>query len=54
LIVEDHEMLAQTLALALSARGFDCTVAQLTGPETVLDHGGAARCGPGAAGPERR
>lgn len=30
-------MLAQTLALALSARGFDCTVAQLTGPETVLD-----------------
>lgn len=36
-------MLAQTLALALSARGFDCTVAQLTGPETVLDQ--AARLG---------
>lgn len=44
LVVEDHEMLAQTLALALSARGFDCTVAQLTSPETVLDQ--AARLRP--------
>lgn len=30
-IVEDHEMLAQTLALALSAKGFDCTIADLSG-----------------------
>jgi DNA-binding NarL/FixJ family response regulator len=36
LVVEDHELLAQTLALALSQRGFDCAAAQLTGPVGVL------------------
>ncbi|MGH7723504.1 MAG: response regulator [Candidatus Dormibacteria bacterium] len=44
LVVEDHEMLAETLVLGLFARGFDCTVAQLTGPETVLTQ--AARLRP--------
>jgi DNA-binding NarL/FixJ family response regulator len=37
LIVEDHELLAEALALALSDRGFDCTVAQLSNPLTVLE-----------------
>ncbi len=35
-IVEDHEMLAQALALSLSARGFECAVADLTLPEGVV------------------
>jgi DNA-binding NarL/FixJ family response regulator len=37
LIVEDHEMLAEALSLALSARDFECTVADLDGPESVLE-----------------
>jgi two-component system nitrate/nitrite response regulator NarL len=43
LIVEDHEMLAQTLALALSPR-FRCAVADLDGVEGVI--GEAARLRP--------
>ncbi|MHB8313531.1 MAG: response regulator [Candidatus Dormibacteria bacterium] len=43
LIVEDHELLAEALALALSGRGFDCTVAQLGGPVTVLEQAAQLR-----------
>jgi DNA-binding NarL/FixJ family response regulator len=43
LVVEDHEMLAQALALALSSRRFECTVAHLTGLETVLDQAAQLR-----------
>lgn len=43
LIVEDHTMLAHTLALALSDR-FTCCVASMTGRETVLEQ--AARLRP--------
>ncbi len=37
LIVENHEMLAEALHLALSARGYSCRVAQLSGREAVLE-----------------
>jgi DNA-binding NarL/FixJ family response regulator len=36
LIVEDHAMLAEALALGLAARGHSCRVAELDGPESVL------------------
>lgn len=44
-IVEDHEMLAQTLALALGAKGFECATADLGGPERIFEQ--AARIRPG-------
>ena len=43
LIVEDHELLAEALVLALSARGFDGTVARLSGPVTVLEQAAQLR-----------
>lgn len=43
LIVEDHEMLAEALVLALSDRGFDCAVAQLTSAVTVLEQAAQLR-----------
>ncbi|HXZ99053.1 MAG TPA: response regulator transcription factor [Candidatus Binatia bacterium] len=42
LIIEDHEMLAQTLALALSPR-FECTIADLSGGEAVVDQARSVR-----------
>ena len=43
LIVEDHAMLAEALALSLSARGYDCSVARLDGPESVLSQAASQR-----------
>ena len=37
LIVEDHQLLAQSLSFALSAEGFTVTVADLASPEAILD-----------------
>lgn len=39
LIVEDHTMLAQALALglSLSGHGFDCRIAELAGPKSVVE-----------------
>ncbi len=45
LIVEDHQMLAEALALSLGARGFDCRVAEVAGREGILAQ--AARQRPG-------
>ena len=42
-IVEDHEMLAETLALALSAKGFECATADLSGGESLKDQVARAR-----------
>ena len=36
LIVEDHELLAQALALGLRGTGFACAIADLTGAESVI------------------
>lgn len=36
-IVEDHRLLAETLQQALAARGFDCHVADLDAPETIIE-----------------
>jgi DNA-binding NarL/FixJ family response regulator len=44
LIVEDHQLLAQSLSFALMAEGFTVTIADLCSPESVLealDHTGA-------------
>jgi len=43
LIVEDHRLLADALALALSGRGLHCTVARLTGAASVIDQAVALR-----------
>jgi DNA-binding NarL/FixJ family response regulator len=43
LIVEDHEMLAEALALSLGARGLKCRVADLDGGESVLSQAASQR-----------
>jgi DNA-binding NarL/FixJ family response regulator len=43
LIVEDHEMLAEALVRALSDRGYECTVAQLTSTASVLEQAAQVR-----------
>lgn len=43
LIVEDHELLAQTLALGLCGRGFTCTVATVAGPASIIEQAGRVR-----------
>ena len=43
LIVENHDLLAEALVLALSDRGFDCTVAQLTSAVPVLEQAAQLR-----------
>jgi DNA-binding NarL/FixJ family response regulator len=45
LIVEDHQMLAEALALSLGARGFECHVAEALARESVIAQ--AARQRPG-------
>ncbi|MGC2191945.1 MAG: response regulator transcription factor [Candidatus Dormiibacterota bacterium] len=43
LIVENHEMLAEALELALSARGYSCTVARLEAGRSVLQQAAELR-----------
>ena len=36
-IVDDHRLLAQSIALALRQEGIDCSVADLSDPQRLLD-----------------